>query len=258
MQDFAMSLPGKHAVVTGAGRGIGACIAARLAAAGYRVTLMGRNLELLQQAAATLPHAFAVPCDVTREEAVVAAFALAVEHQGVVEILVNNAGAAISAPFHKTQKTGLQQMLDVNLIGPFLCTQQVIQPMVKQRYGRIINIASTAALKGYAYVSAYGAAKHGLLGLTRCLALEVAEQGVTVNAVCPGYTETDLLRESIENINRKTGRSAAEAREDLIRHNPQKRLIQPAEVASVVAWLCQPDAAAITGQALAVAGGETM
>ncbi len=253
-----MSLRGKHAVVTGAGRGIGACIAARLAAAGCRVTLMGRNKALLQCSAATLPGALAVQCDVTSEEAVVSAFAIAVDHQGVVDILVNNAGAAKSAPFHKTRKADLQHMLDVNLLGPFLCTQQVIKPMVKQGYGRIINIASTAALKGYAYVSAYAAAKHGVLGLTRCLALEVAEHGVTVNAVCPGYTETDMLRESIENITQQTRRSAEEAREDLARGNPQKRMIQPAEVASVVAWLCEADSASITGQAIAVAGGEIM
>jgi len=253
-----MSLRGKHAVVTGAGRGIGACIAARLAASGCRVTLMGRNMEFLQRTAATLPGALAVQCDVTSEEAVVSAFAMAVDHQGAVEILVNNAGASKSAPFHKTNKLELQQMLDVNLLGPFFCTQQVIKPMVKQRYGRIINIASTAALKGYAYVCAYGAAKHGVLGLTRCLAQEVAEQGVTVNAVCPGFTETDMLRDSIENITHTTGRSAAEGRAYLTSLNPQKRMIQPAEVASVVAWLCEPDSASITGQAIAVAGGEIM
>lgn len=253
-----MPLEGKHAVVTGAGRGIGACIATVLAAAGCRLTLMGRNMELLQHTAASLAGAFAVQCDVTSEAEVVSAFTMAVDHQGVVDILINNAGAATSAPFRKTSKTDLQQMLDVNLVGPFLCTQQVIGPMVKQGYGRIINIASTAALKAYAYVSAYGAAKHGVLGLTRCLALEVAGQGVTVNAVCPGYTETDMVRDAIQSITQKTGRSTAEARAELTRHNPQQRLVQPSEVASAVAWLCQADSASITGQSIVVAGGEIM
>lgn len=160
-----MSLKGKHAVVTGAGRGIGASIAARLAAGGCKLSLMGRNMERLQHTAAALSGALAVRCDVTSEKEVISAFAKAADRQGVIDILVNNAGAARSAPFHKTSKADLQQMLDVNLIGPFLCTQQVIKPMVKQGYGRIVNIASTAAQRGYAYIAAYGAAKHGVLGL---------------------------------------------------------------------------------------------
>jgi NAD(P)-dependent dehydrogenase (short-subunit alcohol dehydrogenase family) len=253
-----MSLTGKHAVVTGASRGIGAAIAARLASESCRLTLLGRNLETLQQVADTLPGALSLQCDVCSEASIVPAFAAAASRHGTVDILVNNAGAAQTAPFHKTSRTDLQRMLDVNLLGTFLCTQQVIGPMAAQGYGRVVNIASTAGLKGFAYGSAYAAAKHAVIGLTRCLALEMAEKGVTVNAVCPGYTDTDMVSDAIDLIVRKTGRSAAQAREFLVSHNPQRRLTRPEEVAATVAWLCQDDALAITGQSIAVAGGEVM
>ncbi len=255
---MTLDLHGKHAVVTGGSRGIGAAIADSLSAAGAKVTIMGRNMPLLEDKAHTMKNVQAIQCDVTDEASVAKAFALAAEGHGPVDILVNNAGAAISLPFRKMDKAHFQSMLEVNLMGPFLCIQAVLQEMIDKGAGRIINVASTAALKGYSYVAAYSAAKHGVMGLTRSLALEVAGKGVTVNAVCPGFTETDIARDAIKNIMAKTGRTKEQAIAELVVHNPQKRLIQPAEVAASVLWLCGDNAASITGQAIAVAGGEVM
>ncbi len=256
--DTVLQLQGKHAVVTGGGRGIGAAIADSLTAAGAKVTIMGRNMAVLQEKAECLPGCYAVVCDVTDEAMVKSAFEAAVEAHGAVDILVNNAGAAVSKPFLKTDQAHLQQMLDINLIGPYLCIQSVMEKMIDKGSGRIINIASTAALKGYRYVTAYGAAKHAVLGLTRSLALEVATKGVTVNAVCPGFTNTDIAREAIKNIMSKTGRTEEQAIAELAIYNPQKRLIEPKEVAASVLWLCGDNATSITGQAITVAGGEIM
>lgn len=253
-----MKLQDKHAVITGGGSGIGAAIAESLSAAGARVTIMGRRRQPLEDKAKTLTNGFAVVCDVTDEGIVAAAFEKAVQKNGPVDILVNNAGAAQSLPFKKTDRAHLQHMLDVNLIGPYLCIQAVLQDMIDKGTGRIINVASTAALKGYGYVTAYSAAKHGVLGLTRSLALEMATKGVTVNAVCPGFTNTAIAREAISNIMSKTGRSQEDALAELVVQNPQKRLIEPEEVAETVLWLCSDSAASITGQAIAVAGGEVM
>lgn len=250
----------RHAVVTGAGRGIGAAIARRLAAQGHRLTLMGRTAEVLEALRAQLPgqgHAVAA-VDVADAASVDRAFARAREVSGPVAILVNNAGQAESAPFAKTDAALWQRMLDVNLTGTYLCTRAALPDLLDVGWGRIVNVASTAGLRGYAYVTAYTAAKHGVVGLTRALALELARKGVTVNAVCPGYTETDLLRHSIEGIVAKTGRSPAQARAELAAGNPQGRLVQPEEVADAVAWLCGEAAAAVTGQAISVSGGEVM
>jgi NAD(P)-dependent dehydrogenase (short-subunit alcohol dehydrogenase family) len=245
-------------VVTGGGRGIGAAIAGRLAGLGATVTLMGRDMTRLEATAAALPQARAIPCDVTDEAAVGRAFAQATEQAGDPHILINNAGTAATAPFAKTTLDQFRRMLDVNLTGAFLCSRAVLPAMTDAVFGRIVNIASTAGLKGYAYVSAYCAAKHGLVGMTRALALETAATGITVNAVCPGYTDTDMVRDAVTAIATKTGRSVAKARDALIKGNPQGRLIQPEEVAESVAWLCHPGSGAITGQAIVVAGGEVM
>lgn len=251
-------LGGRHAVVTGGGSGIGAAIAERLAAEGAKVTLMARKKDRLEAKASELPEAQAVAVDITDEEAVNKAFTEAQERFGPVDILVNNAGLAEAVPFHKMDFAHWRKTVDVNLHGTYLCTRAVIDHMRKTGWGRVINVASTAGLIGYAYVSAYTAAKHGVVGLTKSLALETATKGVTVNAVCPGYTETDIVSDAIENIMAKTGRSAEEAMSELTARNPQGRLVQPGEVAAAVLWLCAEDSGAVTGQSIAVAGGEVM
>lgn len=253
-------LAGRHAVVTGAGSGIGEAIALELAALGATLTLVGRRAEPLSATCERLAgqgHGIAV-ADITDHAAVAAAFADAAAARGPIAILVNNAGAAKSAPAGKTTPALWNEMLAVNLTGTFNCTHAVLAGMQGARWGRIVNIASTAGLSGYAYVSAYCAAKHGVIGYTRALALEVAKQGITVNAVCPGYTDTPLLGGAVDNIVAKTGRSDEEAKQTLAASNPQGRLVQPADVARAVGWLCLPGSEAIHGQAIPVAGGEVM
>ena len=255
-----MTLKDKHVLVTGAARGIGAEIARTLAADGARVTLLGRRRETLQQLADSLSgsgHAVTV-ADVSDAASVAAAFASARAACGPIDVLVNNAGQAESAPFHKTSLDLWQRMLAVNLTGSFLCAQAVLPDMLDAGWGRIVNIASTAGQKGYPYVSAYVAAKHGVVGLTRALALEVAKKGITVNAVCPGYTDTDILRESVANVVAKTGRSPDQALAEFSAGNPQQRIVQPGEVADAVRWLCGAAAASINGQSISVSGGEVM
>jgi NAD(P)-dependent dehydrogenase (short-subunit alcohol dehydrogenase family) len=249
------TLKGKHAVVTGASRGIGLAIARRLAAEGARVTLMGGGGAARPPPPRRLGGEVAWQVvDVADPASVAEAFARA----GAADILVNNAGQAASSAFVKTDAAMWQRMLDVNLTGAYHCIQAALPPMLEAGWGRIVNVASTAGLTGYRYVAAYCAAKHGLVGLTRALALELASKGITVNAVCPGYTETDIVQEAVANIVRKTGRSEAQARAELAAANPQGRLVRPEEVAHAVAMLCMPDAAALNGQAIAVAGGELM
>ena len=251
-------LDGAHALITGGGTGIGAAIAVRLGGAGARITVVGRRPEPLQKVAGGLKSAQAVPFDVTDEAEVEEGLATATGHFGPVDILVNNAGAAESSPFDRTTVDTWRAMLEVNLTGTFLVSREVLPAMVERGWGRIVSIASTAGLKGYAYVAAYCAAKHGVVGMTRSLALEVARNGVTVNAVCPGYTETELLAESVAGITAKTGASEDEARTQLLESNPQGRFVSPEEVAEAAAWLVGPNTGAINGQAITVAGGEVM
>ena len=259
LSDIAAPSAPRHALVTGGGQGIGAAIAQVLARRGMRVTVLGRRLATGQVLAAEPPDLLhAVAADVANASEVAAAFADAVVRFGRVDVLVNNAGQAESAPFLKMDEVLWRRMLDVNLTGTMLCTQAALPGMLEAGWGRIVNVASTAGQVGYAYVSAYCAAKHGVVGLTRALALEVASKGITVNAVCPGYTDTEIVRASIERVVAKTGRSEQEARAAFVQSNPQGRLVAPQEVADAVAWLCSEGASAITGQALSVSGGEVM
>lgn len=250
-------LSGHHAVVTGGGTGIGAAIARALREAGAKITIMGRRRDALDALAASLPGTNVVPVDVTDEQSVEAAMAAAREF-APISILVNNAGAAETAPVAKTSTALWDRMLAVNLTGTFLCTRAALPDIVAHPEGRVVNIASTSGLKGYAYTGAYSAAKHGVIGLTRTLAMELARTGATANAVCPGFAETELLERSLTAVVSKTGLSREAALAQFIRDNPQQRLIQPDEVAATVLWLCAPLSHSVNGQAIAVAGGEAM
>lgn len=249
-------LGGKHALVTGGGTGVGAAIALALIEAGASVTITGRRLAPLQEMAAKSGRISAIAADVTDETSVNRLFEEMKQTAGPADIVIANAGAAQSLPFSRMDRASWQAMLDVNLTGVFLTLQAALPDMQARGWGRLISIASTAGLKGYPYVSGYCAAKHGVIGLTRALAMELARSGVTVNAVCPGFTETPMLEQSIDNIMAKTGKSREEARGALAASNPMGRFIHPDEIAQSVLWLCGAHSESVTGQAISISGGE--
>jgi 3-hydroxybutyrate dehydrogenase len=255
-------LAGRHAMITGAGRGIGACIARTLAGHGARLTLVGRTAASLESVAKEIEasggEAHCVSADVSRRDSVDAAFESARSRFGAVNILINNAGQASSSPVTKRDDRHWNDMLAVNLSGTYFGIQAALPEMLRSNFGRIVNIASTAGMTGYAYVAAYCAAKHGVVGLTRAIAREVATRNITVNAVCPGYTDTDIVREAATKISKVTGRTHEEAVQVMAKTNPQGRLVKPEEVANAVAWLCLPGSESVTGQSIIVAGGELM
>jgi NAD(P)-dependent dehydrogenase (short-subunit alcohol dehydrogenase family) len=251
------ALAGRHALVTGGGTGIGAAIATSLARAGAAVTICGRRLEPLRALAARQANISPIVADVTDESAMATLHEQAESHQQPFDIVVANAGMAESAPAHKTSLDLWTRTLNINLTGAFLTVKPALGNMRKRGFGRIIFVASTAGLKGYPYVAPYVAAKHGVIGLTRALAAELTTTGITVNAVCPGFTETAILSDSVRRIAETTGRSEEGARASLAATNPLGRFVQPEEVAQAVLWLCGDGAAAITSQSISVSGGET-
>ncbi|MFM2421797.1 MAG: hypothetical protein RL291_327 [Pseudomonadota bacterium] len=251
-----MSLTGRHAIVTGGGTGIGAAIARTLAASGVNVSVLGRRDGPLAEVAAAHPNIAPFVCDVTNAAEVAAAVARAAERFGTANILIANAGSAESKPIASMDGAHVQRMLDVNFMGTFNLWHAGLPALRKAGSGRLIAIASVAGLKGYPYVAAYTAAKHAVIGLTRSFALELAESGITVNAVCPGFVETPMLDASISNIVAKTGRSKDDAQRALTSGNPQRRVIQPEEVASAVLWLCSDGARSVNGHTLTISGGE--
>src|SRR5882757_4427782 len=258
MNDKLATFTDRHAVVTGASRGIGSAIAAALTAEGVHVSLLGRDTAKLAQVSDKLggaSRAIPVAVDVADAKSVHDAFATARRHFGPVHILINNAGRAASAKFIDTDPAAWNAILSVNLTGTYLCTREAIPDMLQLGFGRIVSIAG---LRGDAYISAYAASKHAVIGLTRSLALEFATKNITVNAICPGYTDTDVVKEAIANIRAKTARSETEALAALVASNPQRRLIKPQEVAHTTLWLCKPGTESVTGQSIVIAGGEVM
>lgn len=249
------TMQGEHVVITGGGTGVGAEIAQSFAQAGACVTILGRRLEPLQEVAEDI-GALALTADVTDRASLDAALERARDAQGPISVAIANAGAADSAPFAKMRVEDFQSSLDVNLVGVFNLWQASLPDMLARGGGRMIAVASTAGLKGYPYVSHYCAAKHGVVGLTRALALELGTKKITVNAICPGFIETPLLEKSIEKIMASTGMTDAEARASLVKGNPQKRFVQTSEVAGTALWLCSPAAFSVNGHALALSGGE--
>jgi NAD(P)-dependent dehydrogenase (short-subunit alcohol dehydrogenase family) len=253
-------LRGRSAVITGGGRGTGAAIARALAEAGASVLVAARSEHEVERVANELTaaggRAWAAMCDVTDPASVDALVEISSRALGRVDVLVNNAGVAFASAVHKTGIDDWDRLFAVNARGSFLCTRAFLPGMIERGWGRIVNIASTAALRGDRYVAAYAASKHALMGLTRSVAAEVAASGVTVNAVCPGYLDTEMTRASVTRIVERTGRSEAAALAAIVATNPQGRLIAPEEVAAAVRFLCGDEASAINGEAIIMDGGE--
>jgi NAD(P)-dependent dehydrogenase (short-subunit alcohol dehydrogenase family) len=249
-----MRLTGAHALITGGGTGIGAAIARALASEGAKLTLVGRREGPLADTSAGIEGAAYATADVTDRAQVDSAFAAARAAQGPVTILVNNAGIAEPAPFGRVTEESWHRVIGVNLDALLHCCQSALPDLAAAPAGRIVTVASVAGLKGMAYSAPYVAAKHGAIGLTRALAAEFAKTSLTVNAVCPGFTETEIVTKAVENIRSKTGRSEEAARAELTKFNPQGRMITPDEVASAVLWLCLPANGSVTGQAIVIGG----
>jgi 3-hydroxybutyrate dehydrogenase len=255
-----MSLEGRGVVVTGGGRGIGRAVARALAGAGAAVVVTARTAREIDGVAAELTAeghtAYALPCDVADEESVQGMAARATQLLGTVDVLVNNAGIALSNPVKRLPLEEWNRILAVNATGTFLCTRAFLPGMLERRWGRVINVASVAGLRGGRYIAAYTASKHAQIGFTRALAAEVADQGITVNAICPGYVDTPMTEYSISRMVEKTGMSAEAALEHILSLSPQHRLIRPEEIAHVALMLCGKDAEGISGQAIAIDGGQ--
>jgi NAD(P)-dependent dehydrogenase (short-subunit alcohol dehydrogenase family) len=261
MSDTERFLEGRHAIVTGGSRGIGAAVAAELVARGAKVTIMGRRADTLEQQAAQMRGEAGVTvaveeCDVADPASISNAFSRAIGNLGPAYVLVNNAGTAKSRAFAQLTKDVWDETIATNLTGTYLCTAEVLPAMIAAGEGRIVNVASTAGLKGYRTMSAYCASKHGVIGLTRAVALETAKSGITVNAVCPSFTDTDLTTLGVKNLVENLGKTPEEAMRMLTGTIPRGRLLTPEEVASAVSWLCSPGASGVTGIAMPVAGGE--
>ena len=245
----------KHIIISGGGTGVGAEIARQFAQAGASVTILGRRKEPLQIIADKI-GAMPISCDVTNRSSLDKALEQARKTNGPISIALANAGAAISKPFSAMQPDDISSMMDINVLGVFNLWQACLEDMKVLGWGRMIAIASSAGLKGYPYVAGYCAAKHGVIGLTRALALELAKTGITVNSVCPGFIQTSMLEHSIANIVAKTGMSAQDAAKNLKAGNPMKRFIQVDEVAAAVKWLASEETRSINGQAISINGGE--
>jgi 3-hydroxybutyrate dehydrogenase len=247
----------RHALVTGGGKGIGLAIAAALSGVGIEVSVLGRDQTALDEAVAQGHALVALVADVTDADSLRAA-AGAAARRAPVDILINNAGGVETAPCARIEDAIFERLMTLNLMGTVRMSRAILPGMIERGFGRIVNIASTAGLKGYPYASAYVAAKHAVVGFTRALALETAKTGVTVNALCPGYTDTDLVRASVERVSAKTGGSAKDVLAKFTAANPQSRLVRPQEVAAAAVWLVSDAAAAVTGQAIAIDGGESV
>jgi 3-hydroxybutyrate dehydrogenase len=251
---------GRTAVVTGGGRGVGAAVAERLAAGGASILVTARTAREVEAVAERLRErghtAHATSCDVADPGSIERMADVARERLGRVDILVNNAGVALAAPIHRTSLDDWMRLMAVNVTGAFLCLKAFLPAMVERRWGRVVNVASIAGLRGDRYIAAYASSKHALVGLTRSAAAETAPHGVTVNAVCPGYVRTDMTRESIARIVERTGRTEDQALDAILKTTPQERLIEPEEVADAVAFLCGEGARGINGDALVIDGGE--
>jgi len=252
-----MSTKQKVALVTGGGRGIGRAIAVRLAAMGAQVAVSGRTVTEIEAVASEI-GGLAIQADLTNRADGDRLINTVASELGPVDWLINNAGIADAAPVQRSDDETWDRVMEVNATAAFRLCRQVVQSMMDQQYGRIVNIASTAGLVGFAYTHAYVASKHAVVGMTRSMALELARTGITVNAVCPGWVETQMSDQAVERIVQKTGRSSEDARWSLLSMIPQRRMVQPEEVAHVVAMLCDDLAQGMTGQAIPIDGGQVM